>query len=208
MKTLTQTWILFGLLVAGGLFTAGAVLFAGAALAAPPARFQARVAGGLMVQEDAGYDVVSAQPQRAAANAGVELRLIGDLWLAADFEAGAQSGELYERDASYDTLAFGLGAAYRWTLLRDLTLFGRAGAMARRLAFDLGSAEGRAWTVSGRAGIGLEYALLQVQSFALGARLELTYERALPVDVVASGTSLGEIDASGPGALIGLYTAF
>lgn len=180
--------------------------FASAAVAAP--RFLIRGGAGAHFNEDPGFEVVSGSPARGSGTLGLDVRLWGDLWASADLEGSLTMGETYTRESSYDTTGLALGATWRLTLAPDFVVFARGSAVARRLSFEIGAADGNAWTLGGRAGAGLEWSFLRAgRDFSMGARLEGLYELSTPVDIVASGTRLGEYDPSGPSVLLGILVA-
>ncbi len=197
------------------------------ALAGPwdddPARVHVALRSGMRFVEDAGFDVISEAPFHAMGQVEVSAGLTPSWWLGLSFGGGAVMDTVHDDiDTRFASQTLQLYGEYRHHLLPALVAFGRLGPEVSwtTVSLDTGTRtlEQDDWTLGVHAALGLEFlpvhgSIIQGlrdpgDDFGFGVTVAATYERLLPLDLTAGGTTLGRLDPSGPGWLLGMALQF
>lgn len=193
-----------------------------AAFELPELRLSLR--GQIALVEDEAWQALADARIMGGGELALDVALGDRLFVGASYSGRALSGRTFAlAESSLSGNAVRASAGWRWRPLQTLNLYGRAGVGAWwwDLTFAPDSVahkvEAEAFRPGFFVGAGADVWLLGPEAdapatdgdrFALGINLELTYDRFLPVEFTHDGRSLGSIDPSGPGWLMGLVIQF
>ncbi|MCK6571259.1 hypothetical protein L6V77_09175 [Myxococcota bacterium] len=210
----------------------GLVLSLGLSLASTPAAAFERptlrltLRGSLGMIEDEQIDVLSDDALVSGGSLGVDAFFGDRLLVGLDWTTRGVSGEVFEAfDTALEGQSVRLSAGWRWRPLAAVQLYARGGVGAWWWALEFDERygpdhlEASAFRPGFHIGAGADVWLWQIpvgegdgaaaaEPVGIGLSAELTYDRSLPVAFESDGRSIGTLDPSGPGGLIGLTLQF
>lgn len=190
----------------------------------PIPEFRLSLRGQLAFVEEDGWQALADSRLLGGGEVGLDAALGERLFVGLAYGGRALSGRTFavaDSTLSGQTLRGSVG--WRWQPLRTVQLYGRAGVGAWwwDLVYtpDYGGREVAADTFRPGffAGAGVDLWLLGPEAdapasrgdrFAIGVNFELTYDRFLPLEFTHDGRTLGTLDPSGPGLLMGMVMQF
>jgi len=196
-------------------------------LAAPAAAFdrptlRLTLRGSLGMVEDEKVEALADDALISGGSLGVDALFGERLLVGLDWTTRGLSGDVFEAfDTALEGQSVRLSAGWRWRPWEAIQLYARGGVGAWwwTLGFDERYGPDRlaaeAFRPGFHVGAGADVWLWQLGDAAaaaepvgIGLCAELTYDRSLPVAFEADGRSIGTLDPSGPGGLIGLTLQF
>ena len=190
------------------------------AFALPPTRLVLH--GGPAFVVDEAFQAQADSRVEGVSETGLEVGMSPSLFIGLSYVARTRSGDVFQTfQTQLDGDAVRLSASYALRPLSTLMLYGRAGVSAFfwSQAFTFGDQrlESEDMTPAFLGALGLDFFFHVPKApgsaafedrLGLGLNVELTYERFIPLELEARGTSLGAFDPSGPGLLLGLVANF
>lgn len=173
--------------------------------------------GGPSFTEDAGFDLLAAEPVLDVGELLFERRVTDLLWASVGVASASKAGTAFETiDANWDQFSIKAAAVAQWALRRHLDWFARLGPTLNRTELKLHLKSERksrssiSWDLGLQAGAGLNWAPIYRETaagettVAFGFILEANYQRIFPTDIEIGDAQLGSLDPSGPGLTIGV----
>ena len=191
-------------------------------LSIPTFRLSLRGQFGFVENED--WQAVGEDRMMGGGEIGLDAQVGEHLSLGVAYAGRALNGRTYGAlEGTLGGQAVRVQAGWRWHPSRVVTLYGRAGVGAWFWDLEWTRDDGETAVRSERfrpgffGGVCADVYFVGpggpesgdfAQRFALGANVELTYDRFLPLEFSRDGRSLGTVDLSGPGFLVGFVAQF